>query len=92
MPSKNEERELLQLQCELARLKIATSYRKQRQANQQNQQLTHWVNALTSLSPTAWQLALLPKQKKYRLLLVGAMLLAQMVSRGQVHSRKMPRP
>lgn len=75
----NEERELLQLQCELVRLKIIQSRRKLQRVNPANQPLSNWLNALTSLSPNVWQMALLPKQKKYQVLFLGAMVLAQMI-------------
>ena len=75
----NEERELLQLQCELVRLKIIQSQRKLQRVNPANQPLSNWLNALTSLSTNVWQMALLPKQKKYQVLFLGAMVLAQMI-------------
>lgn len=81
MLSPNKERELLQLQCKLARLKIASSYHKQRQMQQHHQQVSTFVHAITSLSPSAWQLALLPKQKKYRLLIMGLMALTQVLKK-----------
>lgn len=78
MPKPNEERELLQLQCELARLKISTSYQKQRHTTPSSPHLSHLFNAFTAVPNATWQLALLPKQKKYRLLFVGLILFTQL--------------
>lgn len=78
MPTPNEERELLQLQCELARLKISTSYYKQRHTPPSSPHLVNLFNTVTSIPNTSWQWALLPKQKKYRLLFIVFILLTHL--------------
>lgn len=86
MASKHdEERELLQLQCELARLKLAATHRKKierqlQDSHHNNNTAGHLLNAASSVSTSAWQLALLPKKIKYRAIMIVITILTQFFS------------
>ncbi|AUX62152.1 hypothetical protein JF634_01670 [Simonsiella muelleri] len=80
----DEERELLQLQCELARLKLAATHRKKLDNQLHENQHTpanQFLQAASSVSSSAWQLALLPKSLKYRGLMILLIVLAQWFSK-----------
>lgn len=79
----DEERELLQLQCELARLKLAAAHRKKLNHQLYENQHTpanQFLQAASSVSLSAWKLALLPKSLKYRGLMIMLIVLAQCFS------------
>lgn len=75
----DEERELLQLECELARLKIAATHRKklENRLHEKNQNHNSLLSAASSVSTPIWQLALLPKTLKYRSLMIAIIILTQ---------------
>lgn len=80
-----EERELLQMQCELARLKIITAQKRlKRQSYQHPNSLTWQTVLLTALTawshqPSTWRTAIRPKRKAYRTFLFAAWLLERLM-------------
>lgn len=79
-PTREQERELLQLQCRLARLKLQTESRQNRRRQAQESRKHQALPQLLELGNRLLQqrsllkLALLPSKWKYRLLLGGVLL------------------
>lgn len=79
-----EERRLLQMQCELARLKLIMTHKKtQRQQNTSHEWQSLAVSALSALGnqQSAWRIAMMPKQNRYRALLMAGLVLSQFLKR-----------
>ena len=93
-PTREQERELLQLQCRLARLKLQTESRLHRRRQAQENRKHHALPQLLELGNRLLQqrgllkLALLPSKWKYRLLLCSAATAKKKTAEGLCRSKR----